>query len=229
MTTRKEIFSEGEFYHIYNRGVEKRIIFMDDHDRARFLRLLYLCNGTKPVVYRSTQNLPLGEIDVGEKIVAIGAYCFMPNHFHLLVKEITEGGIVKFMSKLLTSYSMYFNKRHNRSGALFGGEFKSTYIDTDEYMKYMYSYIHLNPVKIIDSNWKVNGITDIPKVENYLRNYYFSSYQDYLGEKREYTRILDMSVFPNYFPEIKDAIESVTDWLNLEPLPRVPLGNVGNG
>jgi len=213
MAIRKFNFSLEEFYHLYSRGVDKRSIFLDSEDQKRFVRLLYLSNGDMPVVYRNIRNTPLGQINVGDKLVAIGAYCLMSNHFHLLVKEVTEGGIVKFMSKLLTSYSMYFNKKHERSGTLFGSEFKSTHLDSDEYLKYMYSYIHLNPVKIIDSAWKENGISNAKEAENFLNKYIFSSYKDYGGEKRESGLILNKSVFPDYFSEDADIETHIKDWL----------------
>jgi putative transposase len=206
-------FSLEEFYHLYSRGVDKRSIFLDSEDQKRFARLLYLSNGNKPVVYRSIRNTPLGQIDVGDELVAIGAYCLMPNHFHLLVKEVTEGGIVKFMSKLLTSYSMYFNTKYKRTGALFGSEFKSTHLDTDEYLKYMYSYIHLNPIKLIDPRWKEDGISNAEEVESFLNKYIFSSYKDYAGEKREVGLILNKIAFPDYFFEDSVIETHIKDWL----------------
>ena len=213
MTTRKFNFSLEEFYHIYSRGVDKRSIFLDIEDQKRFVRLLYLSNGNKPTVYRTIRNTPLSQIDVGDKLVAIGAYCLMPNHFHLLIKEVAEGGIIKFMSKLLTGYSMYFNKKYNRTGVLFGSEFKSTHLDSDEYLKYIYSYIHLNPIKIIDPDWKENGISNLGEAENFLDKYIFSSYKDYAGEKRELGLILNKSVFPDYFSEVADVEAHTRDWL----------------
>ena len=84
----------------------------------------------------------------------------MPNHFHILVKEKIENGISKFMGKLTTGYSMYFNKRYDRTGSLFQGVFKSVHADSDEYLKYLFAYIHLNPIKLINPEWKENGIKD---------------------------------------------------------------------
>ncbi|MEK7129078.1 MAG: transposase [Patescibacteria group bacterium] len=165
---RKFKFSIGEFYHIYNRGNEKRIIFKDDHDRKRFTDLLFLCNTKKSIVVREIPTGLTYEFDRGETIVDIGAYCLMPNHFHLLLREKTENGISLFMKKLATSYSMYFNKRHQRTGGLFEGKFKATHVDSDTYLKYLFSYIHLNPVKIIDPHWKENGINDKDMAEKYL-------------------------------------------------------------
>lgn len=221
MTVRKIVFSVEEFYHLYSRGVDKRLIFLDDNDRKRFMRLLFLCNGIKPVMYRETKKLSLADIDTGSKLVAIGAYCLMPNHFHLLIKETTDGGIVKFMGKLLTAYSSYFNKKYKRTGALFGSEFKSTHLDTDKYLKYIYSYIHLNPLKIFNSNWR-NERINISRTESFLNKYGYSSYHDYLSEKdREEHLILNSTVFPKYFNNADDFKRNIHDWINFtEPSPR---------
>src|SRR3989344_1697653 len=80
----------------------------------------------------------------------------MPNHFHILIREKIEGGISKYMLKLMTGYSMYFNKRYERTGKLYEGVFKSSLLDKDTYLKYIYSYIHLNPAKLQDKNWREN-------------------------------------------------------------------------
>src|SRR5680860_333938 len=157
---RKFVFSVGEYYHLYNRGVEKRIIFLDNADRYRFLKLIYLCNSHQSVdIGEISEGLPFRH-ERGETLVDIGAYTLMDNHFHLLVKEKIEGGISKFMGKVCTGYSMYFNKRYKHSGALFQGVFQATHMDTDPLLEYIYSYIHLNPVKIIEPEWKEKGIED---------------------------------------------------------------------
>src|SRR3989338_2657209 len=121
---RKFQFSVGEFYHLYNRGSNKMPIFLDDSYKKRFIKLLFVCNSKKPVVFKTIQGLPLDEIDRGETLVDIGSYCLMPNHFHLLIREKMENGISLFMEKLSTAYSMYFNKKNERTGGLFEGTFK---------------------------------------------------------------------------------------------------------
>lgn len=215
MTIRKVPFAINEYYHLYSRGVDKCLIFLDDNDRQRFIRLMFLCNGDRPVVYRSIQNLPLSEIETGNKLVAIGAYCLMPNHFHILVREITEGGITKFMSKLLTAYSTYFNKKHGRIGALFSSEFKSQHLDGDEYLKYIFAYIHLNPLKLIEPQWREKKI-DRNRAKSHLSKYYFSSYSDYLYTTRDISLILAKEIFPQYFKK-KGSFETyVDDWINFE-------------
>ncbi len=211
---RKISFAEGEYYHIYNRGVEKRDIFLDNSDRERFQKLLFLCNGSKPIVYRLVQGPTLYGAEKGEPIVAIGAYVLMLNHFHLLLKETRANGITEFMRKLTTGYSMYFNKKYTRVGPLVQGKFKAEHVDNDEYLKYLYAYIHLNPVKLIDSKWKENGITDRKKAERYLKDYRYSSYVDYLGEKREEDAILAQKEFPGYFEGENEFEMYVKDWIN---------------
>ena len=101
---RGHIISEGEYYHLYNRGVEKRNIFLTQEDRNRFKRLLYVANGTENFVFRDIEKKSLKDIDRGEPLVAIAAWVLMPNHFHILVKEITEDGTAMFMRKLCTGY-----------------------------------------------------------------------------------------------------------------------------
>lgn len=210
---RKISFSEGEYYHIYCRGVEKRIIFLDDKDRERFQALLFLCNSTEPVVYRLVQGSTLYQTDVGEKIVAIGAYEFMPNHIHLLVREISEKGITEFMRKVNTAYSMYFNKKYNRVGPLFQGTFGAEHITRDEHLKYLFAYIHLNLIKLIEPKWKEQGIKNLDKAKAYLDQYHFSSYRNYCGKFSEKDVILSKKEFPDYFSEKYDFEDFVNEWL----------------
>lgn len=209
-----------EFYHLYNRGTEKRNIFSAEADYVRFLALLYLCNATDPVRIDNVQKQQgstllelLPEIDREETLIDISAYCLMPNHFHLLVREKEEQGISRFMQKLTTGYTMYFNKRYERSGALFQGRYKATHADEDRYLKYLVSYIHLNPVKLVDPRWKENGIRDRKHAEKYLHAYRYSSYLDYLGTSRTESMILNKDVLPDYFSEPRDFQTEIADWL----------------
>ena len=219
MTLRKVPFVTDEFFHIYSRGVDKRLIFLDDTDRRRFVRLLFLCNSNTPVVYKLTKDLALSEITLGEKLVAIGAYCLMPNHFHILIKGMTDGGVVKFMSKLLTAYSSYFNKKYSRTGTLFSSEFKAQHLDSDEYLKYIFAYIHLNCLKLIDPHWRDRKV-DAEKVRKFLKQYSFSSYTEYVGIEREENVILTKEVFPEYFPTTPEFEDEIASWLNIQDLSK---------
>lgn len=219
---RNYTFAIGEYYHLYNRGNDRRIIFKDNHDHNRFLALLYLCNGNKSVDMNHyfERGLKFPESfheQVGDPLIAIGAYALMPNHFHLLVKQIVDGGISGFMKKLGTAYSMYFNKRHSRRGSLYEGSYKSVHADYDTHLKYLFSYIHLNPVKIIDPLWKENGITDRRVAEQFLNNYCYSSYLDYIGRNRNESVILTRREFPDYFETITDFKSNLHEWLKGDP------------
>lgn len=212
-------FSIGEYYHIYNRGNDKRVIFMETHDYLRFMALLYVCNSTDSVNISDhlRKGLTFSEIfdlDRENTLVEIGAYCLMPNHFHLLIREKSEDGISKFMQKLTTGYSMYFNKKNNRTGALFETKFKAKHVGRDEYLKYLFAYIHLNPVKIIDPQWKQNGISNRTMAKEYLSKYLYSSYQEYLGVLRKEWKILNRPAFPEYFTDPHDFEGFIEDWIN---------------
>jgi len=210
---RKIEFSVGEYYHIYNRGVEKRNIFLDNGDRDRFQKLLFFSNGTRPVVFRELKGKKFGEVNRGQSMVAIGAYCLMNNHFHILAREIENDGISSFMEKFTTSYSKYFNKKRGRVGPLFQSRFKAEHVDRDEYLKYLFAYIHLNPVKLIEPHWKEEGIQDSAKAKNYLEQYAYSSHKDYAGSLREEGKILSKDEFPAYFLKPQDFKGYVKEWL----------------
>ena len=178
------------------------------------MKLLFVSNGTRSFVYRDIQNRPLSEIDTGPRLVVIGAYCLMPNHFHFLVREIVDGGISKFMGKLLTSYSSYFNKRHGRTGRLFEGTFKAEHVFYDGYLKYLFSYIHLNPIKLIQKDWKEKGIRNKSAAVKYLNNYQYSSYIEYSTGSVDGSLILSKNAFPEYFTDIADMETEVVEWLD---------------
>lgn len=224
MSIRATSFVQGEIYHIYNRGNSKQIIFNDKEDMERFLNLLFIANKTEKFCIRSIteeKHLPIYNSSKEIKLVAIGAYCLMPNHFHILITQVTENGISKFMQKLSTAYAMYYNKKYKRTGVLFEGKFKSKHINNDRYLKYLFSYIHLNPIKIIEPKWKEKGIQNLVKARSYLRNYNYSSYTDFLHygnntHKREESIILNIKPFPKYFPTQNTFEREIISWLSFK-------------
>jgi len=216
-------FSTGEYYHIYNRGTEKRDIFLDKADYLRFIVLLYISNNIEAVHISNLREQgkflrDIINLERKETLVDIGTYCLMPNHFHLLIKEKRAGGISEFMKKISTGYSMYFNKRYERTGRLFEGTFKSVHADSDEYLKYLFAYIHLNPIKLINPVWKEEGIRNSVEAKLFLSGYSFSSYLDYTMKarnngKRPESKILNKNVFPEYFSTEKDFESFINYWL----------------
>ena len=215
MSIRKINLVNGEYYHIYNRGNSKQKIFHDNEDYFRFMSLLFACN--------SINNFRSGALAKGEspydferkkQIVSIGSYCVMPNHFHILITQIEERGVSKFIQKLSTAYSMYYNKKYKRTGGLLEGKFKSEHAKNDRYLKYLFSYIHLNPIKLIQKDWKEIGIKNKKETLEYLQNYKYSSYLDYLGIKRIQNKILNTEDFPKYFLNKKSFQEDILEWLS---------------
>lgn len=223
--SRKIIFSFGENYHIYNRGNDKRITFQNKTDYDRFIALLYLCNSAKNIKlsdYPRVKLEKLLDIKRGETLVDIGAYCLMPNHFHLLVHEKIENGISKFVQKLLTAYTMYFNKKNERTGPLFSGAFKAIHANEDPYLKYLFSYIHLNPIKLIEPLWKENGIKDKRRANSFLKSYNYSSFLDFTGKQRKEGVILNKKRFPEYFENFKEFKNFIENWLAFSDVKAKP-------
>ncbi|MEK7116549.1 MAG: transposase [Patescibacteria group bacterium] len=220
MANRIEPLVVGEYYHIYNRGNTKQNIFTDDKDRDRFAKLLYLCNSLENIKFKEyivDRKIDAWDFDKGEPIVSIGAWVLMPNHFHIYITPNKESAIENqisfFIKKLCTAYSMYFNKKHKRTGKLFEGHFKSAHIDSDRYAKYIFSYIHLNPIKLIDPLWKDGGLQHIKNATVFLDKYKWSSYQDYRNKKRSEIKIISPENFPDYFSSRKIFDKEIFEWL----------------
>lgn len=215
MAIRKVNFEAGEFYHIYNRGNSKQKIFHDKSDYERFVSLLFLSNGINNFnYYNLARDGALYEFDRGENLVNIAAYCLMPNHFHILITQTPNGSVSKFMQKLTTAYVMYYNEKYEHTGGLFEGKFKSEHVNNDRYLKYLFSYIHLNPAKLKEPKWKEKGLVNKKSVIGFLENYEFSSFCDYEGKGREKEAILNKEAFPNYFPNKKTFKLEILEWLN---------------
>lgn len=153
-------YIENGYYHLYNRGVEKRIIFEEKSDYVTFLHFLKKYLTADPDCPHSPKTL-YNRID-------LLAYCLMPNHFHLLVKQRDRENIIEFIRKICTNYAMYFNKKYKRIGTLFQGRYKASLIDSNIYLLHLTRYIHQNPLEIIKS-WQE------------LITYPYSSYPNYLG------------------------------------------------
>lgn len=220
---RKDPFITSEYYHLYNRGVDKRVIFKNERDYERFIMLLYVANSDESFRLDDLINTQkkdfreVLEIHKGKPLVSIGAWCLMNNHYHLLVRQEVDGGITKFMKKLGTGYSMYFNIKYQRAGALFGGLFKSKLIgEDDNYLRQLLAYIHLNPLDIKFSGWdkeeskNIKGNTS--EMKKFLESYRYSSYLDYVGEDRVQKNILNRENFPDYFEDEKSFKDFVEDY-----------------
>ncbi len=143
---RKESFVTGSYYHVYNRGVDKRDIFNNQKDVDRFLLSMNLFSYKTPT--QSIQIALRDSVDVGrlqdEKLVSFVMFCLNPNHFHFLLKQEVEGGISEFMKRLQGGYTKYFNEKNKRSGSLFQGKFKSSFAEKENYFELLCGYVMWN-------------------------------------------------------------------------------------
>jgi len=178
---RKSQFVANEFYHVYNRGVDKREIFSDEADYARFWLYLNLLNDQRDGImdrwknfkrdskHPTLANFQRRELSSRRPLVKIIAYCLNPNHYHFILEQSSAKGIEKFMHKIGTGYTNYFNQKKKRAGSLFQGRFKSSRINPNALL-YLSVYVNCNS--------EVHGIAS-------ARNYRWCSFPDYIGERKE--------------------------------------------
>lgn len=184
---RKEHFINDGFYHIYNRGTERRTIFPEQRDYVRFFMALYLFNDTIIHDYDLSQIKLRGLASYGNRrkpLVDIIQWSLLPNHFHLLLHQRSDNGITAFMQKVGTIFSMYFNKKHERTRRLFEGTFKAKSVKQDDYLAHLSAYISLNPIGLRWDGWKEHGVPekDFENAKRYLLAYHWSSFGDYFGQ-----------------------------------------------
>lgn len=169
----------NEIYHVLNRGTGSIPIFKSQYDYQKLIELLfYYQNSEIPIRYSKFVTLPLnqreqilsGLLKNKEFLVEIIAYCLMPTHFHLLLRQLMENGIEKFSRKISDSYAHYFNLKTERKGGLFEGRFQATRITSDQQLLHVSRYIHLNPY----SSFLVKNIADLEK-------YPYSSFPEYIN------------------------------------------------
>jgi len=173
--------ANGECYHVFNRGVDKREVFADVKDYERYLLSMLLMNDEQDGLMirwrnfkESHENASLDEflrLNLSERrpMVEIIAYCCNPNHYHLILKQLREKGIEKFMQRISTGYTMYFNERNKRSGSLFQGRFKSTHINSDELLLHLSVYVNCNS--------EIHGMEKSEK-------YRWCSFPNYMGTRK---------------------------------------------
>ncbi|OGG53579.1 hypothetical protein A3C20_00930 [Candidatus Kaiserbacteria bacterium RIFCSPHIGHO2_02_FULL_55_25] len=201
-----------DFYHVINRGVEKRDVFLEEGDFIRFIHDMYVFNDV-----RSAPNYIVKErqhVRQRKMLVHVHAYCLMKNHYHLLLSPNTENGISAFMQKLNMGYSKYFNDKYERSGVLWQGIFKKIHVTRDAHFMYIPYYIHLNPLDFIHPEWRAGAIKNPGQALAFLREYRWSSHLDYLGVKNFPSVIYPVQLAgvlgnrSQYEREIRDVISS---------------------
>jgi putative transposase len=200
MARRKVQFVNREIYHIIIKAIDGINLFRDKKDYLRMIHDLFEFNDINHALSNFRVIVRYHKINLTKKdlvkiteecqkkrkkrkiLVEILAFCLMPNHIHLLVRQLQEKGISKFMKKL-GGYALYYNKRYERKGHLFQDKFQAILIEKNEQLKTAFVYIHTNPVAIIYPGWKEKGIENAKRAIEYIENYRWSSYPDYLGKR----------------------------------------------
>ncbi len=210
----REPFVTGEYYHVYNRGVDKRDIFMSRKDVDRFSLSIKEFNQHQPIRSlkdKAIENKDSSGVEPPKVLVSVVFYCLNPNHFHFILKQEIDGGISEFMKRLSGGYTTYFNLKNKRSGALFQGRFKSKLIDNDAYLLRIRPYVHLNYM-----------LHDIPEDKKFLVLSSEKEYEDdnfNLVSKDEAQKVLDLyGGKENLKKEALEVVAQIREERGLVPL-----------
>ncbi|MEK7575611.1 MAG: transposase [Patescibacteria group bacterium] len=203
MAVRKTKFVNNYFYHIFNRGTDKRDIFLDHNDISRFFQSMNEFNVIDPIgsIYQNSFNLLRSKASKDKKLVNFVCYCLNPNHYHFILEQVVDSGIEKFMQRLGTGYTKFFNHKHKRSGTLFQGKFKAVLIDSNEFLLHVSAYVNLN-----DKVHQLRSLNSKSSWDEYIKNNY-NNYNfckkdvilDQFNNREEYKKFAEES--------LKDIIE----------------------
>ena len=206
---RKIKIAPGEYYHVYNRGMDKKRIFLDESDYIRFIFCLlyfqsditfnnlgYYVSSFKKKKKFNLSSDTISKI-ISKRSVELVNFVLMPNHFHISILEVKEKGIALYMQRVLNSYTKYFNTKYKRSGHLFQGPYQAVHVEDNEQLLYLSAYVHKNPRKI----QRINGNKE-------LLNYFWSSYQDY-GVKNRWSEFLKPDIVLGQFKNREEYIDFI--------------------
>lgn len=199
MPYRKVQFANNEIYHVVLRAIDDNLLFKDVDDYYRGIFSIYEFNNSNPVSIKERRKARarIKRIQVARDpdsgaelinderkgLVEVLIFCLMPNHIHLLLRQLKDNGITKFMSKVGIGLGGYFNRKYDREGHVFQDRFVAVHIKNDEQLKTVFAYIHANPISLIEPKWKEIGIKQPERVIGFLESYKWSSYPDYVGKK----------------------------------------------
>lgn len=197
---KKVPFVNDEYYHIYNRGTDKREIISDGRDLKRFFQAMDEFNVLEPIgsIYENSfldKNLKLKRKQ--QKLVEIIAYCVIFNHYHFILKQLADDGISKFIQRFANGYTKYYNNKHQRNGVLFQGTFKAIHIDSNEYLLHLSAYVNLN--------------NKVHKLGSEMSKLSKSSWGEYIGESLE--NFCEKSVILEQFKNTREYKEFTEDSL----------------
>jgi len=212
-TTQNDPFEGRQYYLLRNFGVEKKIIFSSQEDYDRFEAYLYLLNAVESPrasnFFLDGRNADPFMAARGEKLVAIGAYSFTQREFNILATPLVEKGIARFMQKLQTAYTMYFNKKYMRSGRLFHGAYSSSNAQTDNDLKYYFALVHLSPAQLFSDEWESSQSAELFALASNAVKYRYSSAGEYVTKKNIIT---SPEIFPRYALHMGSVEKLVRAW-----------------
>lgn len=199
----------GQFYHIFNRGVEKRPTFTNAREYNHFLETISYYRAVTPPIRlsrfltlrKNDREYLLTDLSKSPKLIFIHCYVFMPNHFHLLLSQIVENGISIFMKRVSDSYTRYFNTKNERVGPLFQGQFKAVRIESAEQLLHVSRYIHLNPY----TSYIVRTLDE-------MLNYPWSSLREYRGGGREVCHIKEILDYFKTYEAYEEFLKNQADY-----------------
>lgn len=218
---RKEKFCPGEYYHIYSRTILNVPEFKDYKNAQKLCRAFLLANSTSSGeafdYLRTNRNSSLEKaleiVKQGDKLVDVVCYSIMPDHYHLLLKELKDNGIIDFIRKCNTSIAKYINIKNERSGVLFESRFKSKHVSSNDYLLHLSLYIHLNPLDFLDGkDWRFNKLKDWHSKKNKLLNYQWSSLKSFLDDNSEDKIISGTEIVLDQFKNKKEYELFLREW-----------------
>lgn len=232
MPYRKQQFGNNEIYHITLKGIDDNLIFKDIDDYYRGIFSIYEFNDLNPVNIQRRREIrssfkkkirrdrvSTDFVDNRDKLVEILCFCFMPNHIHLLVKQVRDGGISRFMAKLGIGYAGYFNRKYQRKGYLFQNRFDAVKIKTEEQLKIVLVYIHTNPISLIYPEWKEIKVQNFNKIIKFLENYKWFSHLDCIGIKN-FPSVTQRDFMLDLFGSIAGYQEFIKDYISWKGEPK---------
>ncbi len=230
MPRRSREFEVGEIYHVIKRATEGRKIFPKPQDAHRFILGLEFCNTTEPTDLwlllvgsdptrhndgnRIAERLKRQREKKRQPLVEILAFVLMPNHIHLITREIRKGGISKYIQKL-GGYSTYFNKQYRRMGSLFQSRFKAVHVKDDVQLNTIFAYVHTNPVEMWEPGWKDCKVKNPDRAIKKLKEYWASSYNDYIGKPR-FPYVINRKFFLDFYGSEGRCEQAILDWINFK-------------
>ena len=223
-------FVNGNYYHVFNRGTDKRQIFQYGSDYERFYESLFLFNDANYAspggeIRRSWARMVQYELDGKERqpLVSIISFCLIPNHFHSFLRQETDQGISKFLHRLSMGYTKYFNLRYSRTGHLFESAYKIVPVEQDAHFTHLSRYIHLNALDGTDFKWREGAIlpTDWPGVLDALNQYRWSSHHVYMGEKQK-LQVVNEDLVREFFTTSDDYVRFLNGWTG-RFIPELPI------